>query len=509
MRGHRLLAVAAVAAAALSAAAYGATRATTSTPASTTASGSITIAIGGEPSTLDPLVRDDGNERAVTQNIFETLLGRTANGKTLFPKLAAKMPVEISPSVWRFKLRPGIKFSNGEPFNADSVLASVKHILDPAANSEQASFVSTLKGARKIDNLTVDILTKGPDPILPSRMYWMRIIPAKASQDPNFASNPVGTGPYVLSQWARGDHITLTANPSYWGTPKPSIAKVTYKFVPEEATQLAGLLAGNFNLITNLIPEDLKRAPKSIAVTGLEHPVLILNARPGSQITRDVRVRQALNYAVDKNALAKSLLLGYATVDQGQILSPTWFGYNPKLKAYPYDVKKAKALLKAAGATGKTINFVGESGRWLKDRETIEAVAQFWRAAGLKVNVQIFAFPEYLNRLFDQKTRPDVIYVSHSNELYDADRTFTTYYEHSGIGSSNSDPLLQKWTDQARTETNVTKRRALYWKVGDRAYKQAYFVNLFNFKLLWGMSKNLVWVPRQDGFIFVNTMKLK
>jgi len=509
MGRHRLAALAVVGSAVVAAAALSAASAANRTPAAThAASGSITIAIGGEPSTLDPLVRDDGNERAVTQNIFDTLLGRTPDGKRLYPKLAAALPKRVAPSAWRFKLRPNVKFSNGAAFNADAVVASVKHVLDPKAASEQVGYLGSLKGAKKVNNLTVDILTKGTDPILPSRMYWLRMIPANWKTLPDFANKPVGTGPYLFSEWSRGDHITLTANPSYWGSPKPSIQTVTYKFVPEGSTQTAGLAAGNFNLITNLIPEDAKRAPKAIAVRSTEHPIFILNARPGSQVTADPRVRQAMNYAIDKNAIATKLFLGYATVDAGQLLSPSAFGYDPRTKAYPYNVAKAKQLIQQAGATGKTVTLVGESGRWLKDRELIESAGQFWRAIGLKVDVKFYAFPQYLNRLFDQKKRPDVIFVSSSNELYDADRPFTTYYAPSGIGASNADKQLEAWINKARTELNTFKREELYHDVVRKARAQAYFAWLVNYEGLWGMSKNLQWQPRSDGFIFVNTMKL-
>lgn len=508
MRGRRLLAFGVIVVAALTAATLAAAS-THASHAAHAASGSITIAIGGEPSTLDPLIRDDGNERAVTQNIFNTLLGRTADGKKLYPELAAAMPTRVNPTTWQFKLRPGIKFTDGEPFDADSVVASVQHIIDPKVNSEQLTYVSTVKGAQKVNDLTVNITTKGPDPILPSRMYWMRIIPQNWQTLPNFASDPVGTGPYEFVQWARGDHITLKANPSYWGSPKPTIENVTFNFVPEEATQVAGLAAGSYNLITNLLPEDAKEAPKVIATNGLEHPVFILNARPGKQVTANVKVRQALNYALDKNAMAKSLFLGYASVDKGQLLSPDWFGYDPKIPGYGYNVAKAKALIKAAHATGKTLNIVGEVGRWLDDKQMIEYAAQSWRAIGLKVNVSYYAFPTYLNRLFDQKKRPDVIFVSHSNELYDADLTFTTYYEPSGIGASNSNRQVEKWVNQGRTDLNVKQRLALYHQVVDAAYKGAYFVWLVRYQNIWGMSKNLVWQPREDGFIFVNTMQLK
>lgn len=505
MRSHRVLALAIVAVAVLVSTSIGAGAPGTSQAAA----GSITIAIGSEPATLDPQLRDDGGERAVGRNVYETLMDRTPTG-VLVPGLAVRAPTKVNGKTWQFKLRPGIKFSNGEPFNADAVVYSIKRILNPKFASEQTSFFGTISGAKKVNDLTVNINTKGPDPILPARMYWMTMVPPKASKAKGFAEHPVGTGPYTFVEWKKGDHITLQANPSYWGRPKPSIQRVTYKFVPEGGTRLAGLLTGDFDLITNLLPEDAKRAPKFVSVVGLEHPVLILNAKNGTtSVTGDVRVRRALNLAVDKNGLAKAIFGGFARVDDGQILSPSWTGFNKSLKPYPYDPAQAKSLIEAAGATGKTINFVGEAGRWLKDKETIEAIASFWRAAGLKVNVQIFDFTEWLNRLFDKANRPDAIYFSSSNELLDADRNLSAYYAPSGIGASNDDADLEKWLTQARTELNPVKRQALYNAATKRAWDRAYFTFLVNMRDLYGTSKRLQWTPRQDSLLFVKTMSIR
>jgi peptide/nickel transport system substrate-binding protein len=505
MRKHRLLVLGAALLVGLGLVSYAAAR---SKPAATkAASGSITIALGGEPTTLDPLLQEDGNERAITDSIYDTLMGRSVDGKTLVPKLAAAQPKLINATTWQFKLRPGIKFSDGEPMNADAVVATIQKIIDPKYNSAQIEFVGTVKGAVKVNDLTVNILTKGPDPILPSRMYWVRIIPPNPKED--LASHPVGTGPYLFKEWDRGSQVVITANPNYWGSPKPSIETVTYKFVPEEGAQLAGLVSGQYDLITNLLPDELNRAPKHVVTKGNEHPMIILNAKPGKHLTADVRVRQALNYAVDKNAIAQKLFDGLAVPDQGQTLSPSWFGYNPKVKAYPYNPTKAKALLKAAHAVGKTINIDSEAGRWLNDKVEVESVAQYWRAVGLKVNVRIHDFNTYLTKyLFNAKKRPDAVFVSTDNPLYDADRTVSAYYASTGTGASNSDKLIQKWIDQARTTVNVKKRLDLYHKVVARAHKQAILLWLLNTKNVWGMSKRLQWQPRLDGFFFDNTMKL-
>lgn len=462
----------------------------------------ITIALGSEPTTLDPQLRDDGGERAINDNIYETLLSKTPEGE-LVPGLAEALPTQVDPTTWEFKLRSGIAFTNGEPFDAAAVVHSVTRIIDPAFNSEQSSFFGTITGATPVDDTTVHITTSGPDPILPARMYWMKMVPVEASGAADFAEAPVGTGPYILTSWNRGNAITLQANPDYWGE-APQIQTVNYRFVGESGTRLSGLLAGEFDLITNLLPEFVAQVPQAAHVQGQEHPTIILSALGGP--TADVRVRQALNYAIDKEALAEGLFEGYAEVEQGQLLSPTYFGFNEAVTAYPYDPDRARALLAEAGAEGVTIDLVGTAGRWLKDRELIEAVGQMWTDVGLDVNVQIYEFNEYLNRLFDRQTRASAIFVVSSNELQDADRAFSAYYAAGGIGSSNDDQALKALIDQARTETDVATRQQLYADAVQRAYDEAYFAFLLNIEDIYGLSERLVWQPRVDAKLLVGEM---
>lgn len=465
----------------------------------------VTIALGSEPTTLDPQLREDGGERAVNDNIYETLMVRTPDGK-LIPGLATGEPQLIDPSTWEIRLRSGVKFHNGEPFNADAVVYSIHRIIDPKFNSEQISFFETITGAKKVDDLTVRVTTNGSDPILLSRLYWMKMVPPAYSKNPKFAQAPVGTGPYKFVQWNRGQDISLAVNADYWGT-SPSIKKVKYRFVEEPGTRLAGLMAGEFDIITNLLPEFTQQVPQAIHILGLEHPIIILNADGGP--TKDVRVRQALNYAVDKEALSEGLFEGFAQIAQGQLLSPSFFGFNKNVHAYPYDPQKAKALLKEAGATGTTVELIGTAGRWLKDRELVEAVAAFWDAVGIKTKVRIFEFNEYLNRLFDRKTRADGIFVVSSNELLDADKSFSAYYRAGGIGSSNTDQQLASLIDKARTETDVAKRLALYHQAVKHAHDQAYFVWLLNIEDIYGVSARIKWQGRVDAKILVHEMGLK
>ncbi len=461
------------------------------------------IAIGSEPSTLDPHLRDDGGERAVNDNIYETLLSRDAAGQ-LQPSLAAEMPVQVDDTTWEVTIRDGVSFTNGNPLDAAAVVASFERLIALGDESEQSGFFGSIAAVEAVDDTTVRFTTSGPDPILPAKLYWLKVIDATEVAE-GFDENPVGTGPYVFESWERGSSVVLTRNADYWGG-APPIEKVTYRFIEESGTRLSGLLSGEFDLITNLSPDDAGVAPRALSVVGLEHPIMILSTIDGP--TADVRVRQAMNYAIDKEALAESLFGGRAIVDQCQILSSTVFGFNPDLEPYEYNPDRARELIAEAGAEGAVIDVVGESGRWLKDRELIEAVANYWTEVGLAPNVQIFEFGEYLNRLFDRETRAPAIFVSSSNDLLDPSRQLGTYYSPDGIGSSNQDEEMRVWVADAAVETDTAVREDLYHQATARACEDAYFAFLLNIEDSYGASERLVWEPRVDARLLVKEMSL-
>lgn len=462
----------------------------------------ITVAIASEPSTLDPQQRDDGAERAINDNIYETLMIRTAEGD-LEPGLAASAPKQIDEVTWEFDLREGVTFTNGEPFNADSVVASVERIIAPDFNSEQMAYFGTVSGAEKVDDDTVRILTSTPDPQLPSRMYWMKMVPAEYGMTEEIGSQPVGTGPYMMESWTRGEEIVLVANPDYWGE-QPAVQKATFRFVSEPGTRLSGLLAGELDLITNLFPEFVNVVPKSAAVMGLETSVMILSTENG--VMADERVREALNISVDRQALADSLFLGYATPVKGQLVNPQSFGFNADLPEYEYDIEKARQLVEEAGAVGETVTLVGESGRWLKDRELIEAVGAYWAETGLNVDVRIEEWGEYLNQLFDQNQRPDAIFVANSEELLDADRSMTFGLEAGASAASNADAEMAEMITAARGEIDEAKRLDLYKQISGKANELDYLVPLMNQQDIYGMSERLEWQPRRDAKLLLSEM---
>jgi peptide/nickel transport system substrate-binding protein len=469
----------------------------------------ITIAQGSEPSSLDPQLVQDGAERWVNDNIYETLMVRTASG-ALQPGLAAELPQMIDPRTWQFKLRPGVTFQNGERLNADTVVYSIKRIIDPNYKSRQLSWVNTLTEPEKVDDLTVNVKTKEPDPVLPSRMYWMKIVPIEASKNADFAEKSVGSGPYRFVEWVRGQRIVLEANPSYWG-PKPPVERIVYRFVTEPGTRLAGLKSGDFDIITALLPEYQKEVPQLASSIGPEVGIVLPNLRDPNGLVADIRVRRALQLAIDRQGIAKDLFQGYAEPTQNQLVGKGWFGFSEAIKPYPYDPQEARRLLQEAGAIGKPIEMLATSGRWLKDREVVEAIAGFWEAAGLKVNVRFLEWKEYLDRLFDQKVRPQLTYVIHGNPLFDADRTYSTYIKGRAPGSMSAAdrPDIDAIIDEARSEMDVVKRQALYARIAQMVSDDLIFIFLLQAQDLYGVSKRLNWQPRVDGKLIIKDVGIK
>ncbi len=463
---------------------------------------SITVAIGSEPSTLDPQLRDDGGERQVNDNIYEALMARTSVGE-LVPGLATDAPTQIDELTWEFRLRDGITFHNGEPFNAAAVVTSVERIIDPANNSEQLGYFNTIAGAEAVDDLTVRITTTGPDPILPSRMYWMKMIEPGHAAAGDLASQPVGTGPYRLEAWNRGTDLVIVSNEDYWGE-APQIDQVTYRFVPESGTRLSGLMAGEFDVITNLLPEFISTVPNYATVPGLETSVFVLGT--DNPVTSDPLVREAMNLAIDRQAIVDGLFLGYAQVAKGTHVNPAAFGFDAELAPYAYDPERAKALIEEAGATGAAITVMGEPGRWLKSREQVETVAAYWTEIGLDVTIEIQEFSQYLDSLMGDGPRPDAIFIANSNELLDADREASFIFHMDGAAASNSDAELAAMIDEARIETDVAAREEMYRAIIGRVHDLDYTVPLFNLQDIYGLSERMEWMPRPDAKLIIAEM---
>ncbi|HEV7192253.1 MAG TPA: ABC transporter substrate-binding protein, partial [Jatrophihabitantaceae bacterium] len=282
----------------------------------------------------------------------------------------------------------------------------------------------------------------------------------------------------------------------------------TIRFISQDSTRVAGLRTGEIDLATLIPPELAGTAPQIISREGLEYPVFRLKNYEG--VLKDPRIRQAMNYAVDKNAIAKSLYSGYASVASCQTLGSGVFGFDPGLQAYPYDPNKAKQLLQEAGYTGQTVTLLGATGRWLKDNELEQAVMGYLSAVGIKVKSDIRPFNSYIGQFVKPigNPQPDIGFVSASNELFDASK-IDSYYSSKGSLSSYSDPQVDAALKTASTDQDQTGRQAAFQtalQIGCQS--DPVFIFTVNLKDIYGAVKGLQWKPRLDGSLLISEMAL-
>ena len=393
---------------------------------------SLVIALQGEPSTMDAQFADDTNMFWVTWQINEPLVGY--NGETLEvePMLAESFE-NVDENTWQFKLRQGVKFHDGTDFTVDDAVYSINRIIDPNYGSQFASDFSTIDKAEQVDDTTFKIITKGPDPILLKRLTKLYMVSKAATEgksNEELATVSNGTGPYKLAEWNRGSEIKLSAFDGYWGD-APAIKNLTYRFISEASTRVSALQTGEINIAVNMLPEYVDQLPQVVTGDGMENYFLRFNASSGIMQSKELRL--ACNYAVDKDAIAESLFLGYAKPEPGQIAGEGTTGYTPSVTAYPYDLEKAKELIAASGYNGEPIELISEKTRWIKDGEVTETVASMLQEAGLNVEVKFVSWNEWLDILFDKSKAPDMIFSSTSDEMRDVDRVLS-----SGIASDGT-----------------------------------------------------------------------
>jgi peptide/nickel transport system substrate-binding protein len=468
----------------------------------------VTIGMADEPQALDPQAKDDGHMRAVVGNIFESLVDRAPDG-TYVPVLADSW-TQVDDTTWRFKLRPGVTFHNGEAFDADAVVYSVTRQIDTTFNSELLSYFTPITGATKVDDLTVDIKTDGFDPALVGRLYWLRIVApdyTAASTPEILATKPVGTGPYTLESWERGQAVTLVVNPDYWG-PAPSVTKLVFRPIKESSSRLQALGAGEIDVATALLPDQAAEAKNVLATPGFEYGFIRLNAKEGSPL-ESRELRQAMNYAIDKEALARDLFRGFAAVGNGQLVGAHVFGFDPNLQAYPFDQQKAKDLVAQSGYAGEEIEILTSQGRWPLTKEMSEAIAAMLGEVGIKASVKVLEFGAWLDAIFELENPPAAIHISETNEIGDPMRTIANYYTSDGQLSTWENTQADALVKQAAATNDQAERESLYQQVFALGREEAIVIFLLNTNDIYGISDRIAWEPRLDQFILGKEIVLK
>ncbi len=446
-------------------------------------------------------------------NVREPLVDVGKKGEPV-PKLATRWEHSQDFTKWRFYLRRGVKFHNGDNFTARDVVELVKWAFEEKKVSTLYLFVPIQK-AVAVDDYTVDLFFEKPEPLLLITLNVMKIAPTAITRDNRELYKTVltGTGPYRFVEWKRGQYIKLAKFEDYWG-PKPQIDDVEIIFRAEEGVRLAALMAGEVEWVRTLSPEQAKLAPKVAHIPSVETVVLLIDEyiqkeQGGVSVLADKRLRLAVDYAIDRQALV-ALYKGFATVSLGQLASPGDFGFNPGLKSRPSDLEKAKALVREAGAVGRTVTLVGASDRWAKGKEVAEAVAYMIEQTGLKVKLMLMPHNEakkYKEATGNNRKLKADMMISPEDTPLETETRFSHMLVNGGKNSAINDLETARLYNEALAESDLAKREQKLAKAYAYVYEQAHCVPLFKPELIWGLAKNLEWNVDIVGRPFIADMR--
>ncbi len=369
--------------------------------------GTLTFAAGADPDSLDPQNTQSNPGEQVNRMMYENLVRFNTNMQ-LEPALAESWTQSADGLTWTFKLRKGAKFHDGTPFDAKAVKYFVDRVLSDEKPFKATLYTPFLQGAEVVDDATVRVTLKQPFAAFLFRIAHSAggIVSPAAHQKwgKDLTLHPVGTGPFKFVEWVKGDRVVLERNDGYWGG-HPNLDRVVVKTVREDSARVLMLEAGDADLIVNVPPEDIPRLRRDARLTVESIPTaraLFITINVKKKPFDDLRVRQALNYAVNKEAIVKALYQDNAQVIPG-IVAPLQNGYV-KLPGYGYDPKKAKELLAQAGHPGLKVKLWSPKGRYVKDYELAQAVQQDLAAAGIEAALSTMEWGAYLSAT---KTPPE------------------------------------------------------------------------------------------------------
>ncbi len=477
--------------------------------------GTVIVSQGVDVDTLSPIRTTVTPTFNVVGNMYDYLVDFTPDGKPV-PNLALSWK-RVGPLSVEYKLRPNVKFHNGDAFTSADVKFTVEKVKDPAYKSTQTTYVSEIASIETPDPLTVRVNVKRASALLPFQRQRVYIVDSKFWRDHGDAymeTHEMGTGPFVLAHWNKDEEVAMDANPTYWaGAPK--LKHLIYRPSPDASARVAALKTGASDLITNVPPQYAiqiagGRSTKMESTRSNRQLFIAFNTlKDGPQ--KNKLVRQALNYAVDVPSIIKNVLGGRGY----ELTSPIpygFFAFDPKSRLYSYDPAKAKALLAQAGYADPAkleITLNAPSGRYNRDAEVAQAVGGYIGQLGVKVTVRTSEWTNYSNQVNTRSLTP--LYELGWGGLpnFDPDGIFTPLFSSEGAIATWSEPETDKLFSDGRYEFDPAKRRALYAKAAAIVKEEAPWIFLFQYEDLYGTSKRLQWHPRADEAIYGKEMTLR
>jgi ABC-type transport system substrate-binding protein len=365
--------------------------------------GTLTYAAGADPDSLDPANTDSNTGEAVGRMMYNYLV-RFDGKLQIVPDLATKWSNSKDGLVWTFTLRKGVKFHDGTPVNVEAVKYSFDRFLGAEKPLKSGLHLPIIKSVEIVDDSTVKFTLKAPFAFFLNNLAHSAsaIVSPTAHKKwgKDLTLHPTGTGPFRFVEWVRGDRVVLERNDDYYEG-KPRLDRVVIRTVREDAARVLGLQAGDYDVAVRIPPEDVSRLMQEGRVrvyAEQSNRTLYIGFNTAKKPFDDVRVRQALNYAIDKESIVKNIYQDRAAIVP-TVVGPLHTGYAA-LKGYPYDPAKAKKLLAEAGyPNGLEVSFWTPKGRYLKDYELSQAIQQQLAAVGVKANLEAFEWARYLSTL--------------------------------------------------------------------------------------------------------------
>jgi peptide/nickel transport system substrate-binding protein len=447
----------------------------------------IAIGMALEPPNLDPTAgASAATDEVVYANVFEGLTRIVADG-SVQPALAQSWDISDDGLTYTFHLHTGVKFHDGTTFDAEDVKFSLDRARAPDSTNAQKALFAPIASVDVVDTATVKVTLAHPDGQFLFNMGWGDAVIVAPESAKDNATKPIGTGPFKFVSWTKGDRVELAHNPDYWGTPV-KLDKATFKFINDPTAAFAAMMAGDVDAFPNYpAPETLdqfKADPRFAVVIGTTEGETILAMNNGKKPFDDLKVRQALSYAIDKKAIIDGAMYGYGT-PIGSHFSPADPGYVDFTGMYPYDPEKAKQLLKDAGyADGFKVTLKLPPPSYA--RRGGEIIAQQLKAVGVTAEIIPIEWAQWLSDVFKQKDY-DLTIVSHTEpadiNIYARDDYYFDYHS----------AAFKKIISDLNLATDPAKRLELLGAAQKQIAEDAVAVFLFE------LAKTGVWNAKLVG----------
>ncbi len=496
----------------------------------------------GDSNSMDPYARMESFLLSFNGNMYEPLVRRDKDLK-LEPALATEWS-QPRPDVWRFKLRQGVTFHDGTPFTADDVVFSYERAANPGSNL--TGTVATIQEVKKVDDLTVDIVTKGPDPILPEEItFWYimskvwcekhnttRAADLTKSEESYATNHANGTGPFMLKDRQPDVQTTLVKNPNWWDKTGVAIDETVFFRIADAHTRVQALLAGDIDMIYDVPSQDIDTIAKASHLKILQgpelrtiylgfdqwRPELLESNIKGKNPFKDIRVRKAFYQAIDEEAIKSKVMRGYA-VPTGLMVGKGINGFEESLnkRLLPYDPAAAKKLLAEAGyPEGFEVGMDCPTDRYNNDEQICTAIAAMLAKIGIKIDPNFQTRAKYFAKILGPGFNSSFYMLGWTPATYDAHNMLMSLLVKptgKGRGDYNvggyTNPKVETLVDEIQVETDKEKRAAEMHEALKITKEEVATIPLHQQVLVWATRDNVELVQMADNQFPLRFVKVK